>query len=357
MKHFRLRPVLTGCLVSSFVFQFESGASAQELLLLPSAGLLLMGEDLEERERGPASMWLRSPRRPSALLPRHFPGQHLAQDPPPPQHPQSTRPWYRHMSSTDNWKQGDFWYTDRDNIFGQTAVDAWDPLRLINTDRPDFTDVATVVGDGRVQLETGFLRVVRQEGDVRTKIDSGPNALLRVGVGDSFEWRVKYRGYLHYKVTDTAGDSGTLNGMSDIELGFKWVLQEQEDLLPMQSLVVRCNVPIGSDEVSANRLEPGLTYIYNWQVRRWWFFRGATGVDVFNQPAPNFLPQGGGLDGPRDHWLDLSQAVSSYFQVSKRVGCFVEWFMFSRHGSLDDHSDHFHNYGLYFWGAGVSMRF
>ncbi len=55
--------------------------------------------------------------------------------------------------------------------------------------------------------------------------------------------------------------------------------------------------------------------------------------------------------------------------------------MFSRHGSVDDHIDHFHNYGLYFyatpdfqfdarigwrfgdhvdqafWGGGVSVRF
>lgn len=301
-----------------------------------------------------------------------FASQAVSQDP---------HPTYAHLSSTDDEDPTHFWYTHRDTLLGERAVDAWDPLKLINTDRPDFTDVAAVVGDGRVQLETGFLRIDREEGDEKSRVETVPNALVRVGVGDSFEWRIKSRGYTHGEVSNAAGEQGSLEGLADAELGFKWVMKEQENFLPMQSIVVRLGIPVGSDEVSSHELEPGLSYIYNWQVRRWWFFRGSTGIDSFNQPtlSVNHPEQEGKSE--RDDWIELSQSVSSYFQISKQVGSFVEWFMLQRNGSNDDKTENFHNYGLYlyvtpdvqldcragwrfgdsademFWGAGVSVRF
>jgi hypothetical protein len=319
----------------------------------------------------------------SGAMQRHLQAMRLqeAQAPPAQQQPQSTRPQYRHLSSTDHWQPNDFWYTDRDTIVGQTAVDAWDPLKIINTDRPDYADVATVVGDGVVQIESGFLRSVRRDDVSRTKVDSGPNMLVRYGIGERFELRVKWRGYVHEKLTDVMTDRASLNGLGDGEIGCKWVAVEQHDLLPMQTFVLRCGLPVGDSSLTAKRIEPGLSYIYNWQIRRWWFLRGATGVDLFHQPAPAFRAQGLGLETRSDQWLELSQAVSSYFQVAQRVGVFAEWFLLRRHGSQDDHPDHFHDYGAYlyatpdvqfdvrigwrlgdhvdqtFWGAGVSMRF
>jgi hypothetical protein len=237
-----------------------------------------------------------------------------------------------------------------------------------------------VVGDGVAQLETGFLRVVREEAGTRTATDSAPNALLRYGMGDRFEWRLQWRGYVHEALQDGGGQRGSLRGPADVVLGCKYVLREQEDLLPMQSVVLRVGVPVGGDQVTANRVEPGLTYIYNWQIRRWWFLRGGTGIDVFHQPAPSFRGNGA-LGGERDHWLEISQAVSTYFQLSQRVGMFAEWFLQKRHGSQADTVDNFHDYGLYlyatpdlqfdgrigwrfgdhadqaFWGCGVSVRF
>lgn len=140
-----------------------------------------------------------------------------------------------------------------------------------------------------------------------------------------------------------------------MELGFKWVMAEQDDWMPMSTLVTRLNVPVGSSEASAGEVEPGFSYIYNWQVRRWWFIRGCTGFDWYNAPEYRFATAGGVPTVPtqllvdHDQYLEFSQAISSYMQVSKRVGMFAEWFMFKRHGSEDDHSDHFHNYGIYLY--------
>lgn len=269
--------------------------------------------------------------------------------------PQQPAP-YVHVSSTDVDDPNAFWYTHRDTIVGERAADAWDPLKLINTDRPDFTDVATVVGNGVVQVETGFLRQRRNDGEQRTVVDTVPNVLVRVGHGDHFEWRLKWRGQIHENVTDLAtGARDTVTGGADPEIGFKWVLSEQHDLLPMNTLVVRATVPLGSNDTSANRIEPGISYIYNWQIRRWWFLRGATGIDAFNQPSYSVLTSGTPTittnEVERDHWLELSQAVSSYTQVSKRVGVFVEWFLWKRFGSNDDTVDNYHNYGLYLYAT------
>ena len=281
-------------------------------------------------------------------------GRDWPQDPPPQPSP---LPPYVHITSTDVADPNRFWFTDRPTIVGEPARDEWDPTKVINTDRPDFTDVGTVVGRGVTQIETGFLQLRRDDGATRQVTETYPNVLLRVGTSDHFEWRLKWRGFVRKELTDLGtGLSDRADGCGDPEIGFKWILREQDDWCPMHTLVTRCTVPVGSSDITSNRPEPGISYVYNWQIRRWWFLRGATGVDLFNQPQFAFRSTGGGslvvptiLDVDRDYWLEWSQAFSSYMQVSKRVGIFQEWFMFQRHGSQDDHSDHFHNYGLYFY--------
>ncbi|MCA3010646.1 MAG: transporter [Phycisphaerales bacterium] len=275
-----------------------------------------------------------------------------AQEPAPAAAPQGRLPDYEHIHSTDVWRRDSFWFTDRQSLVDDPIKDAWDPLKLINTDRPDYTDVAAVVGDGVVQIETGFSQRRRRVDGVRTVTEAVPNALFRIGHGERFEYRIKVRGDVRNEVTDVAtGDRAVAGGFGDVELGFKWVLGRQNDWLPMQTIVARAFVPTGEEDVSARRVEPGLSYIYNWQVRRWWFVRGNTGVDLAHQPtyllqasAPGGSPT---VDVEHDGYLEWSQSLSSYMQISKRLGMFAEWFMFKRHGSEDDHSDHLHNYGLY----------
>lgn len=269
--------------------------------------------------------------------------------------PQGRLPSYEHIHSTDVWRPESLWFTDRQSLVDDPIPDEWDPLKRINTDRPDYTDVAAVVGHGVVQIETGFSQIRKRDPERRVVTDSVPNALFRIGHGDRFEYRVKVRGHVRTDVTEFGlGERGVAQGFGDVELGCKWVLGEQRDWLPMQTLVVRAWVPTGEDEVSANRVEPGLSYIYNWQVRRWWFVRGNTGVDLANQPAYQLLAASVPGAAPvllveNDAYLEWSQSFSSYMQVSKRIGMFAEWFLFKRHGSIDDHSDHIHNYGLYLY--------
>jgi hypothetical protein len=111
------------------------------------------------------------------------------------------------------------------------------------------------------------------------------------------------------------------------------------------------DVPTGARAYSADTVQPGFSYIYNWQVRRWWFIRGNSGCDWENTPNPVFGFPGQGITGyQHDSNVLGSQSISSYFQLSPRVGTYVEWFTFYHRGlASGDRPDNFHNYGWYYY--------
>jgi hypothetical protein len=59
----------------------------------------------------------------------------------------------------------------------------------IETDRPDFTESSKVVGKGRVQLETGYTMTYDKSLLSRLREQTFPEALLRIGVTECFEFR------------------------------------------------------------------------------------------------------------------------------------------------------------------------
>ncbi|HEY5316026.1 MAG TPA: transporter, partial [Pirellulales bacterium] len=176
---------------------------------------------------------------------------------------------YVHIRSTDVWDPNRFWYTDRPNIFNQAVPDDWDAMKLINTDRPDFTDVATVVGKGVTQIETGYTYNYLDDHTMQVQSQSFPESLLRYGTSDRFEWRMKWLGYLDNRTVDAAnGAALSQSGGSDLTVGFKWIAITQDNWRPLQSIVTRLGVPLGSTNFSADTIEPGISYICNWQVRK-----------------------------------------------------------------------------------------
>lgn len=263
---------------------------------------------------------------------------------------------YPHIISTDVWDESSFWYTERPNLLNQWVPENWDATKIINTDRPDFTDVATVVGKGVRQLETGYTYRRREDGFTAAQSQSSPECLLRLGISDKCEFRIKWDGYLDSRVVDSATSKSVQpSGLSDLQLGFKRELIQQNDWIPLQTIVTRLVVPTGSKSFSANTVQPGFTYIYNWQVRRWWFFRGSTGVDWLTRSGPVFktVDRDGFLitrvTTGRDYQVQGHQSLSSYMQICRQLAFFAEWFVLFREKAADDRPDHYHDYGLYFY--------
>jgi hypothetical protein len=297
---------------------------------------------------------------------------------------------YTHIYSTDVWDERRFWYTNRPNILNMPVSEDWDAMKLINTDRPDFTDVATVVGKGVTQIETGYTFNDYYDRVSRVETNTVPESLLRYGTSDRFEWRMKWtNGYADTHTTDIASGAGvTQQGLSDLVLGFKYIAITQDNWRPLQTIVTRLGVPMGSRNYSANTIQPGISYIYNWQVRKWWFVRGSTGVDwirvndlSFNSGStlPPFAAPSTTLSP--NNSIQGFQSISNYIQIAPRLGMFLEWYLLFHHGASNDLPQHFHDYGLYYYitpnlqldarigqqishdfnnwftGAGVSTRF
>jgi len=89
-------------------------------------------------------------------------------------------------------------YTYRPNLFGIDVPDEWDFYNLINTDRPDFTDATYSVGQGVTIIETGYTyrRAFDHPANSEQSRRSIPEALLRYGLTNEFELRLKWNGYV-----------------------------------------------------------------------------------------------------------------------------------------------------------------
>src|SRR5215211_3178999 len=144
------------------------------------------------------------------------------------------------------------------------------------TDRPDFTEASTTVGQGVVQLETGYTFTTDAEDGVRTSNHSFPETLLRVGVlADWLEFRVDW----NYEIerTRTAGVAETRSGADDLTLGFKIALTEQQCNLPETAVILQLSVPTGGDAFTADEVLPGVNYLYSWELDDDWSLGALTG--------------------------------------------------------------------------------
>lgn len=113
---------------------------------------------------------------------------------------------YPRIPDLDNDDPSSIFSTYRANLFGEEVSDEWDFYNLINTDRPDFTDATYSAGKGVTIIESGYtIRSVRDhEAKVNQTRRSIPEVLVRYGLTDEFELRMKWNGYAMSDIHDGA---------------------------------------------------------------------------------------------------------------------------------------------------------
>lgn len=260
---------------------------------------------------------------------------------------------FPHPRSLDVDNPNRFFYTYRPNIFNIPVPDEWDFYNLINTDRPDFTDAVYSVGKGVTYLETGYTFHKIDDGSTHISTRQLPESLLRYGLTNEFELRLKWNGYLMTDFNDnTQNVHLTEFGSQDIDAAFKWELIQQEGWRPMCTVVSGMLLPSGTSGTSANAVQPHFNLLCGWGFRRWLYLKVQTGCDflhVSNSPVSTIGSVVPGFIIERSAQASWHQSCCFLTQWTKRVGAFHEWFLIQNTGSGDTRAQNFLDMGAYIY--------
>lgn len=240
------------------------------------------------------------------------------------------------ITSLRNEDPNSFWYSKRSNLFNIRVDDEWDWSNLINTDRSDFTDTPFTVGTGTTYLESGYTYTKVNSAGGDYSLRTLPETLLRHGVSEDFELRIKWIGYNMIDVKDpSSGIMASSSGTSDLDLGFKWQVFPQKNWFPKTTIVPGILVPTGTNGFSGNSVQPHFNIVNGWGIRRYIYLKHQFGMDYLTQP--NFMVSGSvnGPMGPTGPFLNATHptvdsfhnSISCLYQATKHVGGFVEWYI------------------------------
>lgn len=180
----------------------------------------------------------------------------------------------------------------------------------LSTDRPDFTEAASTVAKGRVQVEGGY--TFAREGDVEAHALG--EILVRIGVLSFAELRLGVPNYMFIQSQD-----GKDNGLDDSFLGVKLKLLDaasQFDVVrPSVALLLGTTLPTASQGFVEDEAQPEAKLALSWDVSEWL----AVGSNL------NFArPRDGG-----DGFNQLSGSLALGLGLGSRAGAYVEYFGFT----------------------------
>jgi len=202
------------------------------------------------------------------------------------------------------------------------------------TDRPDFTEASSTVGLGVAQLEFGYTYVYDNAGGESTRTQSFGEPLLRAGIlAEWLELRIAL--FPLDERTRTAGASNSTAGTADLYLGFKIGLTPQVGILPEMALIPQMFVPTGSNAFTSDSVEPGVNWIYAWEISD---FVSTAGSTQANRR----------IDDTGDAYLNMAQSWTIAYSLTDKVGAYTEWFALIPSGADTARTEHFANGGFTF---------
>lgn len=232
------------------------------------------------------------------------------------------------------------------------------------TDRPDFTEASSTVGQGVLQLEIGYTYTCDNDGTTQTLSHSYPETLLRYGM--LANW-LEFRLASNFASERTGRLTST--GSEDLYLGFKIGLTPQHDWLPEAALIPQMTVPTGSGFLSSNKVLPGANLVYSWDITERLSTAGST---QFNSALD---------DATSSQYAQWAQSWTFGYALTDQLGMYTEWYAFFPHGADSTTEEHYFNGGFtrtvghnvqwdirgglglnevaddYFVGTGLSVRF
>ncbi len=232
------------------------------------------------------------------------------------------------------------------------------------TDRPDFTEAASTVGLGVLQVEMGYTYTFDNDGVTQTKSHSYPETLFRYGI--FADW-LEFRAFWNYFDEEVGGMRST--GAQDLYLGFKIGLTPQEGILPEMALIPQMTVPTGARAFTNDKVLPGANLNYAWEINDTWSTGGST---QFNNQIDELMPVS---------YTEWAQSWTLVYSYTDNLSSYTEWYAFFPHGAVTAGPEHYFNGGFayllsndvqwdiragvglndraddYFVGSGLSIRY
>lgn len=213
---------------------------------------------------------------------------------------------------------------------GGIDVEKDDPLQ---TDRPDFVEASTTVGKGVLQIESGYTYIRNDDADDNSITHSAGEFLFRYGVyQDWLELRLGV-----FPFSQSIGGpvpSATHSGCDDLYLGAKIAVTPQEGFWPEMALVPQMTVPTGHHAVTANKVLPGINWLYGWDVTDFIAIGAST---QFNSA----------VDDESDRkYTEWAQAITINYNLAENVGAYTEWFAFFPTGAESAQVEHYIDGGI-----------
>lgn len=199
----------------------------------------------------------------------------------------------------------------------------------IETERHDFTQSATTVGRGIVQIESGYSYFYKDTEEEIESAHATPELLLRVGLSEDIEIRLRYN---HVWVFIDEEDDRI--GSEDLRYSLKLQMTRQAERgwLPTSALEIRGSAPTGGEPFSTDQAEFSLDYIYLWELTERINFAASTGYGTNGFGDFALVP-----DEPRDENFNvLSQSAVFGAELTESNTAYAEWFGLFSDGLEDE---------------------
>ena len=206
--------------------------------------------------------------------------------------------------------------------------------RLV-TDRPHFSEASSLVGLGRVQIETGYTRIGLRDGNQALIGHSFPETLFRIGMlAEWFELRIGYN-YGVEEFLDPIGMRSRNSGSQDLYVAAKLALAEQRGVLPEMAIFPQLRVPTGSRVFTDNQPLPGFLLAYSWKLADWLELECNTQLNRRRDDADHF-------------YTEFIQTVNVEYDLTEHLGAYTEWFCFVPSGAVSANAlpQHYFNGGF-----------
>lgn len=181
----------------------------------------------------------------------------------------------------------------------------------INPDRPGIADGSNVVGEGRLQIESGFQREYRHDVTSRSNTTFIPN-LIRFGLSENLEARLESNTYTWMRSRDAAEGLTRDEGFSAASLGFKYhFVDSLGSDRPSVGVIVRVSPPSGAGEFRSIHTTGDFRLAADWDFAPQWSLNPNLGIAFYED------------DTRRSYTTGLFAATLNY-NPNKQLNLFVD---------------------------------